>query len=228
VYLAAALGIAACSGSRLDGALGTAEDPQVGVYSIAGVHASPGTVHFTGLPWLLNSTEATGPMVITTHVGIFVMPTWTSTVTGVKPATISGAVGYSVTARHDLLAVCSVTVGASESTRQEAYASFDQTLWDVVDAASGAVLGAGASYNPSGVFFQTVTAYHAALADMGLFMLVPGCVDLTCLPLPGEEDTTDRHVPGFLPSSSNPSPTAAAESTPAAGELGAVTGRGRH
>jgi hypothetical protein len=153
------------------------------------------------------------------------MPTWTSTVTGVKPTTVSGAVGYSLTARHDVLAVCSVTVKASESLRQEAYASFDETLWDVVDATSGALVGAGSSFDPSGVFFQTVTAYHAALADMGLFMLVPGCVDLTCLPLPGEENDRNadgRQVPGFLPSSSNPALTGTAP-----GERGAVTGRGR-
>jgi hypothetical protein len=207
--LAVVLGLAACSGARLDGEIGAAADPQVGVYSITGVHASPGTVHFTGLPWLLNSTEASGPMVITTHVGTFVMPTWTSTVAGVKPAAVSSAVGYSLTGRHDLLAVSSVTVAAHESSRQEAYASFDETLWDVVDASSGDVLGAGASFDPNGVFFQTVTAYHATLADMGLFMLVPGCEDLTCAPLPGEEDggTTERRVPGFLPSSSNPALT---------------------
>jgi hypothetical protein len=201
------LGIAACSGAGPDGELGAAADPQVGVYSIAGVHASPGTVHFTGLPWLLNSTEASSPMVITTHVGTFVFPTWLSTVTGVKPAAVSSAVGYGLTARHDLIAVCSVTVADSESSRLEAYASFDETLWDVVEASSGDVLGAGASFDPSGVFFQTVTAYHAPLADMGLFMLVPGCEDLTCASLSGEEqngDTSSRRVPGFLPSSVNP------------------------
>jgi hypothetical protein len=204
--LAAVLGVAACSGARPDGELGVAADPQVGVYSIAGVHASPGTVHFTGLPWLLNSTETSSSMVITTHVGTFVFPTWTSTVKGVKPAAVSGAVGYGLTGRHDLIAVCSVSVGESESVRQEAYASFDETLWDVVDASSGDVLGAGASFNPTGVFFQTVTAYHAALADMGLFMLVPGCENLGCAALPGEENggTTERHVPGFFPSSTNP------------------------
>ena len=94
---AALLGVAdACSGARSRTArLGAAADPQVSAYAIAGVRTSPGTVHFTGLPWLLNSTEGTAPMVLTTHVGTFVMPAMSTTVTGVDPDKVSQAVGYS-------------------------------------------------------------------------------------------------------------------------------------
>jgi hypothetical protein len=203
------LGVAACSGSLPDREHGTAADPQVAAYAIAGVRRSPGTVHFTGLPSLLNSTEATGPMVITTHVGTFVMPAMSTTVTGVDPATVSHAVGYSLFERRDLLSLSTATLTDFESSRLEAYASFEETLWEVRDASSGAPLGAGASFNPSGVFFQTVTAYHVPLPDMGLSAFVPGCENLACAlpPGPGGEvdaGAAEREAPGFVAVPLNP------------------------
>lgn len=207
--LAVLLGVAACSGSLPDDELGAAVDPLVAAYAIAGVHQSPISVHFSGLPWLLNSAEATGPMVLTVHVGNFVLPTMTTTVSGVAPDVVSRAVGYSLSERHDLYAVSSATLEAFRSSRLEAYSSFEETSWEVVDCASGAILGTGSSFNPSGVFFQTVPALHVALPDMGLFTFVPGCEDLECLPLPGpggsaDAGATGRGAPGFLPASSSP------------------------
>ena len=204
-WLAATLGLAACSSALADGELGTAASRQVLTYAVAG--ASPGTVHFTGLPWLLNSAEATGPIVLTTHVGTFVAPVMTTTVTGVDRDAVAHTVGYSLSERHDLLAVSSATLREFEASRLEAYASFDETCWEVRDAASGAVVGSGSSFDPSGVFFQTVNATHVALPDMGLVELVPACVP-PCV-LPGAEDEGDagapeRRVPGFIPSSTGP------------------------
>jgi hypothetical protein len=203
------LGLAACSSALADGDLGTAADRQGVAYSIAGVHASPGTIHFIGLPWLLNSAEATGPIVITTHVGTFVAPVMSTTVTGVDPDAVMHAVGYSLSQRHDLLAVSSANLRAFESSRLEAYASFDETSWQVCDAASGAVLGSGSSFDPSGVFFQTVTARHVALPDMGVVELVPLCAAPPCAVPPGVEGegdagAADHQVPGFVPSSAGP------------------------
>ncbi|MFT3773949.1 MAG: hypothetical protein QM820_51935 [Minicystis sp.] len=210
--LVALLGVAACSGSLPDEELGSAADPQLAAYSIAGVRMSPLSVHFTGLPWLLNSVEATGPIVVTAHVGTFVLPTMTTTVSEVAPAAVSGAVGYSLSQRRDLYAVSSATIPAVQTSRLEAYASFEETFWDVVDATTGVPLGSGASFNPSGVFFQTVDAKHTALPDMGLFTFVQGCENLKCFPLPafaggaGEADAgaESREVPGFIPSPINP------------------------
>jgi len=202
------LGVA-CLGSLPDGESGTAAEPLVAAYAIAGVRRAPGTVHFTGLPRILNSTEATGPMVITTHVGTFVLPAMTTTVTGVDAGAVSHAVGYNLSERRDLLALSTATVTALESSRVEAYASFEETFWEVRDASSGALLGAGASFNPSGVFFRTVMAYHVPLPDMGLFAFVPGCEDLACAlpPRPGGEvdaGVTESRAPGFIPSALNP------------------------
>jgi hypothetical protein len=198
-----------CLGSLPDGARGTAAEPIVAAYAIAGVRRSPGTVHFTGLPRILNSTEATGPMVITTHVGNFVLPAMTTTVTGVDAAAVSHAVGYNFSERRDLLALSTATLTVRQSSRVEAYASFEETFWEVRDASSGAPLGAGASFNPSGVFFQTVTAQHVALPDMDLFALVPGCESLACAfpPGPGGEvdaGVAERQPPGFIPSALSP------------------------
>ncbi len=203
------LGVAACSGSLPDRELGAAADPQVGEYVIAGVHTSPGTVHFTGLPWLVDSAEGTGPLVVTNNVGTFVMPAMSTTVTGVDPDKVSHAVGYSFFERHDVIAVSSATFTALESSRLEAYASFVETLWEVADASSGAPLGTGASFNPSGVFFRTVTAIHVPLSDMGLVTFVPGCEDLACAlpPGPGGEidaGTAESQAPGFVPSVLDP------------------------
>jgi hypothetical protein len=203
------LGVAACSGSPPDLELGTAADPQVATYAIAGVRTSPGTVHFTGLPWLLDSAEGTGPLVVTTNVGTFVMPAMSTTVTGVDPDKVSQAVGYSLFERHDVIAVSTATLTDYETSRLEAYASFVETSWAVADASSGALLGAGASFNPSGVFFQTVPADHVPLPDMGLITFVPGCEGLACTlpPGPGGEvdaGAAESQAPGFLPSLLNP------------------------
>ncbi len=203
------LGVAACSGSLPDRELGTAADPQVGAYAIAGVRTSPGTVHFTGLPWLLDSAEGAGPLVVTTNVGTFVMPAMTSTMTGVDPDKVSQAVGYSLFERHDVIAVSSATLTNLETSRLEAYASFVETLWAVTDASSGALLGAGASFNPSGVYFQTVPGDHVPLPDMGLITFVPGCEDSACARSPGpggevDAGAAENQAPGFVPSVLNP------------------------
>lgn len=203
--LAVMLGVAACSGPLPDGALGTATDPQVAAYAIGGVHTAPGTIHFTGLPWLLGSAEGTGPMVVTTNIGTFVLPAISTTLTGIDRDTVSHAVGYSLSARHDIIAVATETLTTLESSRLEAYTSFVETSWEVRDASGGGLLGTGMSFNPSGVFFQTVNAYHAALPDMGLTTFVPGCEDLACAPPPGARGEVDAgaaesRAPGFFPS----------------------------
>ena len=203
--LAAMLGVAACSAPLPDGERGTASEPQTVAYAIAGVRTSPGTVHFSGLPRILNSSEATGPIVITTHVGHFVQPAMSATVTGVDPEAVSHAVGYNLTERVDLIAVSSATLKALESKRVEAYASFIETFWEARDPSTGALLGTGASFEPSGVFFQTVTARHARLPDTGLSTFVEGCVGLACtFPLDpegeGDAGVPAHQVPGFVPS----------------------------
>jgi hypothetical protein len=206
-FLLAALGVAACSGFS-ENELGRAVEAQVSAYSIAGVRASPGTVHLTGLPWLLNCAEATGPMVVTTHVGTFVQPMMSTNVTGVTPDAVSHAVGYSLWARHDLLAVSSASFAPFESSRLEAYASFVQTCWEVRDGAGGALVGTGASFDPCGVYFQTVNASHVALPDEGVFDFLPACLPGGPLPPEGEgEGAADAGVaraPGFLPSENHP------------------------
>jgi hypothetical protein len=212
--LAAVLGVAACSGSLPDRGLGGAADPLVGAYAIAGVRASPGTVHFSGLPALLDSAEGMGPMVVTTNVGVFILPAMSTTVTGLDRKSVARAVGYNLSERHDVIAVSTATFDKNDSERLEAYGAFDQTLWEVQDPASGALLGTGASFNPSGVFFQTVPAYHVPLPDMGLFTVVPGCENLACtLPPgpggPGEEGdagTAASSVPGVNPLVTNAGP----------------------
>jgi hypothetical protein len=202
--VAAALTVAACSVPLPEGELGTAAEA-CALYSIASVHASPGTVHFTGLPWLLNSGEATGPIVLTAHVGTFVLPVMTSTVSGVDPHAVSHAVGYSLSARHDLLAVSSANLAVGESSRLEAYASFDETTWVVSDPSCGSVLGTGASFDPSGVYFQTVSATHVRLPDMGVYELVAACPDPGEAPPDGRGAGAPRSgVPGFIPSDVNP------------------------
>jgi hypothetical protein len=214
--LTAALGVvvAACSDAPPDGGLGAAGDPLVGAYCVSDVRASPGTVHFTGLHWLLNSAEAAGPIVLTVTIGTFVQPAMATTVTGVEPEDVSRAVGYSMSARRDLLAFSAQTLARGESSRLEAYTAFEESFWEVRDAQCAAVLGAGASFNPSGVFFQTVDAYHLGLPDTGLFSLVPGCESLTCATPaelgggrdPGASDAgaPPRRTPGFIPADVNP------------------------
>jgi hypothetical protein len=208
-FLFAALGVAACSGPISDNELGRAVEGQIKSYAIAGVRASPGTVHLTGLPWLLNCAEGTGPLVVTTHVGTFVQPMMSTTVTGVSPDAVSQAVGYSLWSRHDLLAVSSASFAPFESSRLEAYASFVQTCWEVKDAASGALVGTGASFDPCGVYFQTVNASHVALPDEGIFDFLPACA-LPGGPVPpegageGAADAGVARVPGFLPSENHP------------------------
>jgi hypothetical protein len=202
-WLSATLGLAACGGSLADHELGVAADRQAVAYSIAGVHASPGTVHFTGLPYLLNSAEGMGPLVVTTHVGGFVQPVLSTSVTGVDPDAVSHAVGYSLWARHDLLAVSSATFPPFESSRLEAYASFSQTCWEVTDASSGVELGSGASYEPCGVYFQTVNASHVALPDMSVFELAPVCALPVCVSPPCAS-AAGGGPPGFVPSENNP------------------------
>jgi hypothetical protein len=202
--------VVACSASPPDVDLGIAVEPQVPVYAIAGVRASPGTVHLTGLAALLNSAEATGPIVLTTHVGTFVQPMMSTTVTGVDPEKVSHAVGYSLWERHDLLAVSSATLRDLERSRLEAYASFDETSWEVRDGASGALLGNGASFDPSGVYFQTVPASHVALPDMGVVTLAQGSPPPGYVPPGSEGDDAgapERNVPGFVPSVSGPAPS---------------------
>lgn len=206
--LIAMLGVA-CLGALPEGEPGTAADPLVAAYAIGGVRTSPMSVHFTGLPWLLSSTEAHGPMAITAHVGTYVLPAMTTTVTGVDANAVAHAVGYSLSVRRDLIAVSTANVEDYESSRLEAYASFEETVWEVTDASSGASLGTGASFSPLGVYFQTVTAYHVALPDMGLFALVPGCQDLVCAFPPGPGGAVDagsagNQPPGFFFSPLNP------------------------
>jgi hypothetical protein len=211
--LIAALGVtvAACSDVRSEGRLCAAADPEAGAYCVSGVRASPGTVHFTGLPWLLDAAEAAGPITLVINVGTFVQPTMVTTVTGVRPEDVSSVVGYSLSERHDLIAVSTSTLTASERSRIEAYATFAESVWEVRSADCGTVLGGGASFDPSGVFFQTVPSDHVALPDMMLFGFVPGCEDLACSSVPGlEEDagvsggTSDHRAPGFVATTTNP------------------------
>jgi hypothetical protein len=176
---------------------------QAAAYAIAGVHASAGTAHFIGLPWLLNSAEGVGPLVVTTHVGTFVQPVMSTTVTGVDPDAVSHAVGYSVWARHDLLAVSSASLPPFESSRLEAYASFNETCWEVRDPSTGAPVGSGESFEPCGVYFQTVSASHVALPDIGVFELVPACPPPVCASPPCAEGAGGG-PPGFFPSENNP------------------------
>jgi hypothetical protein len=206
-----AISSAACSDVSRDGRPGAAADPLAAAYCIAGVCASPGTVHFTGLPWLINSAEAEGPISLVINVGTFVQPTMISTVTGVKPADVSPTVGYSLTQRHDLIAASTATLAAGVSSRIEAYAAFAESVWEVRTPDCATVLGTGASFDPSGIFFQTVSADHVALPDMPFFGFVPGCEDLDCSYVPGLEPdagapnvSSDRRAPGFVATTVNP------------------------
>jgi len=102
--------------------------------------------------------------------------------------------------------------------------TFQETAFEVKDAACGNVLGTGATFVPSGVFFQTVHSAHAALPDASFFGYVPGCEDLTCAPwvVPGAAsgapgspsgaggssgETPVRIVPGFVPTPTSSQPT---------------------
>ena len=207
--LAALLGVAACSGSLPDRELGAAADPQAAAYAIAGVRASPGTVHFTGLPWLIDSAEGAGPLVVTTNVGTFVMPAMSTTVTGVDPDKVS---------RRSATASSSATTSSPcppqpcrtsrpHGSRPTRPSSRRYGRWRTRRPAPCSARAHRSA--PSGVFFQTVPADHVALPDMGLITFVPGCEDLACALSPGpggevDAGTAERQAPGFLPSLLNP------------------------
>jgi hypothetical protein len=155
-----------------------ASEALVGTFCIFNAQIAPGSFHFDGPNWLLDSAEGLGPQSLAIAIASFVQPEISTTTTD-KPSAedVSEAVGYSVTTRFQVQASSSINVDAMHFQRLEAYTSFQQTYFEIRDAACRAYVGSGSAYKPIGVYFQIRNAIDVALPDVGIYTLPP--------PLPG-------------------------------------------
>jgi hypothetical protein len=161
-----------------------AQESLVGTYCIFNARIAPGSFHFDGPTWLLDSAEGQGPRSLDLSISSFVQPQ-ISTNTTAKPGPddVSEAVGYSVTTRFQIQASSSIDVDAMHYQRLEAYTAFQQTYFEIRDPACAVIVGAGSAYKPIGIYFQTRNAFDVSLPDVGIYTFPPPVIPV--VPLPG-------------------------------------------
>lgn len=165
-------------------AVGEAREGLVGTYCIFNARLAPGSFHFDGPTWLLDSAEGLGPRSLDLSISSFVQPQ-ISTNTTAKPGAddVSEAVGYSVTTRFQIQASSSIDVDAMHYQRLEAYTSFQQTYFEIRDAACAVILGTGSAYKPIGIHFQTRNAFDVSVPDVGIYTFPPPVIPVVPLPI---------------------------------------------
>lgn len=161
-----------------------AHEALVGTYCIFNARIAPGSFHFDGPTWLLDSAEGLGPRSLDLAITSFVQPQ-ISTNTTAKPGPddVSEAVGYSVTTRFQIQASSGIDVDAMHYQRLEAYTSFQQTYFEIRDPTCAVIVGTGSAYKPIGIYFQTRNAFDVPVADVGIYTFPPPVIPV--VPLPG-------------------------------------------
>jgi hypothetical protein len=152
-----------------------------GTFCIVNPQLAPGSFHFEGPNWLLDSAEGLGERSLDLAITSFVQPMISSTTTAKPgPDDVSEAVGYSVTLRFQVQASSGIDVPAMRYQRLEAYTSFQKTVFEIRDITCSTVLGLGSAYRPIGVHFETRDAFDVAMVDVGIYTIAPAVV----VPLP--------------------------------------------
>ena len=179
-----AAGATSCSGrlpSANPSAVGEAVDALAGAYCITDVQADGDTVHLDSPRWRLEAAEGTGPRVLALTVAGYAAPLVNTAVTPIpKVGDVSAAVGYGVGEFYYLQASAALNVDDGNYRRLEAYINYARSTWVVRDVGCGAVLGAGTSFKPIGVYFVSHDAASAAIPGSSLVSFVPGCSGGPC------------------------------------------------
>jgi hypothetical protein len=176
----------ACAPAReMDPTERTGAAPQAqSVYCVLDASTDVGTVHFQGPDWLLTSSEVVGPLELNVRVLQYLQPAMSTSIdVELDPSTISNAVGYSVQHRYGIEDRTRLSVDAGRFQRVEAYADYQRTVFDVLDAGCSTFLDTGAAYRPIGVYFKAVYAEDVCLPDIGVHV----CVQVPGVPPPSEE-----------------------------------------
>jgi hypothetical protein len=160
---------------------GTAGEALAGACCITDVQTDPRTYHFDSPRWVLDAAEGVGPRVLGVTIAGLASPLVSTTVSRhPSGAAVSSAVGYSLTDFYFIQASGAHTLGSGYRRRLEAYVSYARSTWVVREAGCGAVLGAGVSFKPIGVYFQVRDAASLAIDGTSVIGVFPDCSGGQC------------------------------------------------
>jgi hypothetical protein len=175
---------AGCSeraGSRDGRESAAAAEALDGAYCIRDVQVDPFTYHFDSPRWVLDAAEGEGPRVLGVTIAGLAVPLVSTTVSlHPKESDISRAVGYSLGEFYWVQASAAFSVDVNDFQRLEAYLDYARSTWMVREAGCGAVLGAGVSFKPIGVYFVVRDAASVAIDGSSVPGLLPGCAGGPC------------------------------------------------
>jgi hypothetical protein len=122
---------------------------------IGNVVFDPATYHFDNPANLLMAAEGAGPRTLNVAVSTAMSPQIEFTGTHTPShSDISKALGYDVSQTFQLTADSSVLVPVDSYARVAAYPSFQKATWTIFGLGT-VPMGAGSTYKPIGVYFET-------------------------------------------------------------------------
>jgi hypothetical protein len=172
------LSAASCSG-RLEGpdgsSPGEAVDALASAYCISDVQVDPRTYHFDSPRWVLQAAEGVGPRVLAVTIAGYAAPLVSTTLAQHPPkdGELSAAVGYSLGEYYYLQSSAAYTVDSHSEKRLEAYINYARSAWVIREAGCGAVLGAGISFKPIGIYFAARDSGSAAVPGASAIGILP-------------------------------------------------------